>query len=378
MTTPLDTLIRALSRLPGLGRRSVERAALTGETALSQKVKCVKTRALALLSIVLLAASCSTTTPNPLCPRQCQVNATSVLPLVPQKNKKPEVGLVLVNAVVNGRQGLFFVDTGFWTTCLDSHFVETCGWETRVSSNSVIHAATGDIRNPKCTWVSTLALGDAKFHGFVTLLVDLQPVSSVLGNTIDGVIGMNILSNMVCQIDKKGGRLSLSLDPPKHIEDSVPIKLGNNGSVYMDALVNGEKVHMFVDTGSNVSSLNFTDWSRVATTSGIAATKALGNTTDAKGTLTNRNVRELFCDCKVGDVTCLHFPVEEDEGDSKLGMDFFQHGIVTFDFKAEKAYFENWETNQAPAAIQATNVSLTAAGPSSTTQTTQLTPRSGQ
>lgn len=122
--------------------------------------------------------------------------------------------------------------------------------------------------------------------------------------------------------------------------------------MFMNARINGRMIRMKVDTGANSTSLNSAEWFRLAT-SCVASTN-IQAIVDVNRFTTNSVQRELRLECRLGDVIQKDFPIRYlGRDDNLLGMDFFQHYIVTFDFKMGKAYFEDWAAHQASEAIGA-------------------------
>jgi hypothetical protein len=226
---------------------------------------------------------------------------------------------------------------GSCLTGLDGQYAQELGLVQSRAWNRVYNI-TGETSVAR---LDSLSVGDNTFEKFPVLVISLAHVTQPLGTRLDGILGMNLLGVTGCTIDTKQGRLSLPSSGGRG--HPVPIALDHDG-VWIDALISGRQIRMSVDTGSNWTELEPAEFASVATTSTVSTSSI--QVGDVNRIVTNRVVRELPAECKVGDA--ISTPIVIQEGSmNRLGMDFLRHWIVTFDVKNGLAYFEDYVASKA-------------------------------
>ena len=230
-----------------------------------------------------------------------------------------------VRATVNGRPGLFLVDTGATATCLDARFAAELGLKPQATAAGTVK--TNVTRGFKTAQVKKLELGGHVFENFAVAVLNLDHVDKALGRRMDGLLGMNVLRDAPFTIDQGGGSFSLGSARPG--TPSVPLTL-EQGGVFMAMQVRGLNVRMKVDTGTSDTVLTTADFARVVA-SGVAPTNVrMAGNVDVNGYTTNQVARVLLAESKAGNLTRQNFVLREGS-DNLLGMDFFKGHVITFD-----------------------------------------------
>ena len=300
----------------------------------------MKTKNIILLLAVLLVTSCIQQ--SNFSPKHLHSNGASAIPFVPSPNGLP---LPCTNASVNGKEGLFMIDTGANVTIIDPRFAKELdlkmfsirGW--RISSN-----VNKEMRYAR---VETLTLGNHAFDKFTVVILDLTHLCQPLSQRIDGIIGLNIMSKTaMCQIDSRRGQLSFEHASPDG--DSVPFVL-EDGGMFMDAEICGQKRRMRVDTGSTCTTLNSAEWPRLPISVGSStnSSSVQTNITNINGVKTTNEAPLFRAECNLGNGIRKNLTLLK-SAENLLGMDFFRHYTVTFDFENGNAYFKDYATNQVP------------------------------
>ena len=255
----------------------------------------------------------------------------SVVPLVrvPQAPSNP-----FVRATVNGRTGLFLVDTGATATCLDSRFAAELGLQpVALTQGSVKTNVTGGF---KVAQVDSLALGGHVFKNFDVAVLKLDHVDKALGRRMDGLVGLNVLRTSRFSINPAGGSLTLGAARP----GGTPVRLAfEEGGVFMAMTVRGLNLRMKVDTGTSDTVLAAADFARVVASGATPATLRMAGNVDVNGYTTNQLARVLLAECRAGHLTRQSFLLREGR-DNLLGMDFFKGHVITFDSQTGQAWIE--------------------------------------
>jgi predicted aspartyl protease len=255
-------------------------------------------------------------------PRYHPTAAPSVVPLVRVQGAPQNP---FVRATVNGRPGLFLVDTGATSTCLDARFAAELGLKPQATAAGTVK--TNVTRGIKTAQVKKLELGGHVFENFAVAVLNLDHVDKALGRRMDGLLGMNVLRAAPFTIDQGGGSLLFGIARPG--TPSVPLTL-EQGGVFMAMQVRGLNVRMKVDTGTSDTVLTTADFARVVA-SGVAPTNVrMAGNVDVNGYTTNQVARVLLAESKAGNLTRQSFVLREGS-DNLLGMDFFKGHVITFD-----------------------------------------------
>lgn len=270
--------------------------------------------------IVTLLSACAPT--GTLQPRLHPPTAPSVVPLVRVQGAPQNP---FVHATVNGRPGLFLVDTGATATCLDARFAAELGLKPQATVAGTVK--TNVTRGFKIAQVNKLVLGGHVFENFTVAVLNLDHVDKALGRRMDGLLGMNVLRTTRFTIDLAAGSFSLGSARPG--VTPVPLTLEQDG-VFMAMTVSGCPVRMKVDTGTSDTALTTADFTRVAAFGVAPPNLRMAGNVDVNGYTTNQVARVLPAECKAGNLTRQNFLLREGH-DNLLGMDFFKGQVITFD-----------------------------------------------
>lgn len=286
-------------------------------------------RRVALAGLVGVAAACGPQAPREV-PAQ-ELAETSEVPLVRVAGSPLNP---FVRAEVNGKPGLFLVDTGATVTCLDSRFADGLGLRQRgIAPERIRTNVTGEIKTAR---VGGMRLGRHHFNAFTAAVLRLGHLEEGLGHKVDGVIGMNVL---------RGARFGFSPSPPRFTfghpglaAAAVPIELTGN-AMYINATIQGVAVRMKIDTGANRTVMGTADFARVMEAGAAVTAVRQERAVDVNGITRNAMVRVLRGRMRAGNLERDGFAVYEGVG-NLLGMDFFLDHEMVFDAARGQAWFQ--------------------------------------
>lgn len=170
------------------------------------------------------------------------------LPMTPVGNHQWQV-----SAELGGVRGIFALDTGSETTVITPQFAEKIG---------LLKTATrGKFGgpNPLHQQVRYAKLNSAWFDGllfanFYVPILSLDHLNRATHTHLDGILGNNILSKVVCSFDWKKHLLTLDPEPAPKPPNAIPI-VSRKRRIFLNATVNGSPVEFAVDTGAYSSSI---------------------------------------------------------------------------------------------------------------------------
>jgi hypothetical protein len=91
------------------------------------------------------------------------------------------------------------------------------------------------------------------------LTTDLIPQSRALGEKIDGVLGVDLLTKYWVTIDYAAGMVTLDLLPEGKL--GHPVRLHSVGDRFFVPLrIQGEPMDFLLDTGTNLSVMSYSGW----------------------------------------------------------------------------------------------------------------------
>jgi hypothetical protein len=161
--------------------------------------------------------------------------------------------LVVFNARVNGTQtGTFILDSGAGVSVIDSAFAASAGVDL---SKKGVSAKTGQ----EFLFAGNISfdLPGVSISGLDLRAMDISQLSLFTGHRIDGVIGYELFSNMVVEVDYAGSHMSF-YDPStfryQGHGEKLPVTFANNWPVVevVFSQDNGKtlKGKVLIDTGS--------------------------------------------------------------------------------------------------------------------------------
>jgi predicted aspartyl protease len=150
----------------------------------------------------------------------------------------------------------FILDTGAGMTCLSKELAEELDLQT---TGGMSAAGAGGALDAKTGRVDRLSVGDMTVEALDVMVIDIAPMSEMMGRRIDGIIGYNVLNRYSTTIDIAGESLVFeSSDAPLPSGDdfhSLPFQV-LMGVPMVEGTVDGEEtIDFLVDTGATTSVL---------------------------------------------------------------------------------------------------------------------------
>ena len=169
--------------------------------------------------------------------------------------------LIVVDAIVDGQKGCFIIDTGAPDLILNGAYFE--GYSVILEPGQV-RDINGDVGPARYLDVKEFQISSKTFKRQLARVIDLGHLEAIRDTPLLGVIGyrffknvelvMDFSKNQLCMIelDRKGNRLGDNYHTSP--TDSVRLKMKSHFP-YVSAFINGRKVRLGVDTGSEVNVL---------------------------------------------------------------------------------------------------------------------------
>lgn len=254
--------------------------------------------------------------------------------------------LPVVMATVNGREGLFILDTGAHEVALDPNFAKAAGVQTAQTGGQAVFAG-GRTAEVKAGKIARFAFGPLEIANVPATLVPTTAFSAVTGGKpVAGVIGTGLFSRFRTTIDYPKGRLILSAPAGNSAEARAPtasIRFWHIGTHYLLAqgqLRDAPATMFFIDSG--LAGFAFTAPESSLRAAGIPVPTPTGD----KGGIGQSAAAEFKIDAlRLGsfrrtDLSGLYGPfpppIENGLGVRVGGLishQFFRPYAVTFDFK---------------------------------------------
>ncbi len=233
-----------------------------------------------------------------------------------------------IPVMVNDHQSLFLVDTGATVTAVSASLARELDLPAAKLSDTP-HART-NVEGPiRLVDIQSLSIGHHVFSDFQAVVLPMQHLESFLGRRIDGVIGMNLLSEHRFGIDPS--MVLFSIPHPGLSVEPVDIAYHSN-ALWVELPIQGVEVpfKMKIDTGSDVTTLGTADFQRLAGC-GLPVRKGkVDRQLDVNRVRQGVATREILVTSKLGGVERKEFPIRLGH-DNLLGMDFFQGRILAVD-----------------------------------------------
>jgi hypothetical protein len=163
-----------------------------------------------------------------------------------------ERGLIVLDCKINGQPARMLLDTGSSTSVIDAATVARIGLPT--GGIARINAA-GEL-DGSITRADTLAIGGATFHNFVMEAVPLQLPQSLARDHIDGIIGYDVLAQLVARIAYYDLQVRFTLPPAFKYAGTgavLPLTIANRVPRLDAKLGRGDAATLTVDTGSDAA-----------------------------------------------------------------------------------------------------------------------------
>ncbi len=236
--------------------------------------------------------------------------------VVPLEHVPGISGTPFLRAVVNGRPGLFLLDTGATATVVDRGFAEALRLDRRPLGGLLVRTnVEGRLYRAQ---VDSFSIGDHDFTGFEVAVVDLSHFRKTTGRSLDGIIGTNLLKRSPFLIDPGASTVTFGADPV--FGPVLPLS-GSGGRYFVDMESHGRTFTLLLDTGATLTSLARRDFSRLAAASGIEPTMQSETILDINRVSTSE-FRLLRVDVRSARYRVSGLAIQEHDY-NLLGMDFF-------------------------------------------------------
>lgn len=154
--------------------------------------------------------------------------------------------LIVIPAVVNGIEGQFLFDNGASACVFNPAFLQKTG--TAFTDSSSVTDANTKSRKIPYGKVNQLSIGPVRFKNTRAYEVDLSPLFPC--DSIDGIIGANIINRLAWEIDPRDSTLTVLSSPRKASGVAIPLDFSNNNSAITSIGVDGKVLKTKIDLGS--------------------------------------------------------------------------------------------------------------------------------
>ena len=166
---------------------------------------------------------------------------------------RPDQGVVIVQARVNGRTVQALVDSGAQTSVIDRALAARLGLPTALAGPLIL--AFGVSGDPQLGRAATfdLQLGSLSLNGLRAALFDVAALAGASGRPFELILGQDVLHAVVADLDFAAGRLAFH-DPagysPPPGAAPTPARLKGR-EVLVPVIVEGARLEVALDTGAS-------------------------------------------------------------------------------------------------------------------------------
>lgn len=164
---------------------------------------------------------------------------------------------VIVTCLVNNRPMRMMLDTGATHTVLhreSAEKLEGVRWLDTSKMN-----LKGNSQQRPGMLIAPLAAGPAEAPQHLFMVLDLSAVRSAMAESVDGILGMDILGLVPFTFDQRRNELYWGVP-----EQAKPVPLNGRtdatGRFIISAVCGGRTTELLLDTGSSVTRVNAEDW----------------------------------------------------------------------------------------------------------------------
>ena len=263
-------------------------------------------------------------------------------------------GKIIIPILINEKTYRFLLDTGapnLITKKLAETLKQKSLQEIKVSDANDNKSSMNFVELPNIT------IGNVVFENSVALS------SNDDGNLVfdcfnlDGFIGSNLLRNSILQIDTRNKTLIITNDEKKlklNKKNSIELSLiGNQSSPYIWIKLKGKnsgKEQVLLDTGMkgfyDISNRNYSllknenIFKIISTGIGSKEIGLFGNSKDSE------QLKIFLPEMKISNSSFLNIStITTNDKNSRIGIELFENGIATLDFKNKKFYFDQYGIN---------------------------------
>lgn len=275
---------------------------------------------------------------------------------IPEKKYFEEItyelvnGKIIIPVVINGKNYRFILDTGA-PNVISKEILAQLNSKQLDSIN--ISDANNLIKEVQVTEIPSLKIGNLNFENQVALVYDFENHNLLSCYKIDGFIGSNLFKNSSIKISQKNQKMYIT-DNVKNLKpQKKPIKMkliGSQKAPYVEFNFvgkNKEKASdmVLIDTGmegdydmSNRAFKIFEEYKifeTIAKTTGVHSTGLFG-VGEPKEQRLLRVEKAIL-----NSVLISNLIIETtDDNNSRIGLEFLNHGDLILDFNKKNAYFE--------------------------------------
>lgn len=200
--------------------------------------------------------------------------------------------LLLVNAEIDSKVGVFILDTGAPTLVVN---------QTRQTPGEIQAKGINGSLSVNDTFIKKFRWNNEEWRNLSSLSVDMQHFNDVSENGVKGLIGYEILRNYEMVVDPAAqtlvlvsNRKELPYDPTKVLL-TVPIQQYDHLPV-IELEINGQKMLLGIDTGAEINFLDQDLLKSAGQKIGFTVTKGLGTDTE------KREAKILVKDIQLGNM----------------------------------------------------------------------------
>ncbi|MBR1870509.1 MAG: aspartyl protease family protein [Kiritimatiellae bacterium] len=221
---------------------------------------------------------------NPFAPSAPPVAETAV-PL----SVRADNGMILVDAIAEGIPCRLIVDTGATHTTFDRAFVRNSLKRESVRPVEIM-GETNVNEQPGFFELASFSLANASFGSFGAMAVDLSFLPATVGERVDGILGMNVLSAVPLVLSLRNATLTLNPSASALVGFDERGKTLVPEAVLFPVMKHRKAFPVLVDSGSSFTFFNTSHWPAAAapsqenTATGINGSETAPRTPGIPGT----------------------------------------------------------------------------------------------
>lgn len=212
-------------------------------------------------------------------PTMTATDTTNRVPL----RQRPENGLLLIQAALEGVPCTLLFDTGATHTTFDRDFIERT-FPNKALAPVQLEGETNVASAPECFQIDTLTLGNTTLSDFRGMTLPMKHLSEAIGEHVDGILGMNAMAYAPFLLEIGKGAVTWYAEgstSPKGIP--LPVLPTNDNHVVLIAKTSpeGATFPLLMDSGASFSVFPETLWPKEDTEDGKAFSATDINATES-------------------------------------------------------------------------------------------------